>query len=46
MENTSYEMIDRHRSFIPQVDGIVDSRDSLDQTPDRQTHTLVLPAFV
>ena len=34
MENTSYEIIDRHRSFIPQVDGIVDSRDSLDQTPD------------
>ena len=33
IENTSYE-IDRHRSFIPQVDGIVDSRDSLDKTPD------------
>ena len=34
IEYTSYEIIDRHRSFIPQVDGIVDSRDSLDKTPD------------
>ena len=33
MENTSYEIIDRNRSFIPQVDGIMD-RDSLDKTPD------------
>ena len=33
-ENTSYEIIDRHRSFIPQVDAILDSRDSLDKTPD------------
>ena len=32
MENISYAIIDR--SFIPQVDGIVDSRDSLDRTPD------------
>ena len=34
IENTTYEIIDRNRSFIPQVDGIVDSRDSLDKTPD------------
>ena len=26
--------MDRNVSFIPQVDGIVDSRDSLDRTPD------------
>ena len=34
MENTSYAIIDRKRSFIPQVDGITDSRDNLDKTPD------------
>ena len=34
IENTSYEIIYRNRSFITQVDGIVDSRDSLDKTPD------------
>ena len=34
IENTNYEEIDRNRNFIPQVDGTVDSRDSLDQTPD------------
>ena len=34
IENTSYEEIHRNRNFIPQVDGTVDSRDSLDQTPD------------
>ena len=34
MENTNYEEIDRNRNFIPQVDGTMDSRDSLDQTPD------------
>ena len=34
IENTSYEIIDRNRSFIPQVDDIVDSKDSLDKTPD------------
>ena len=34
IENTSYEIIERHRSFIPQVDDIVDSRDSLDKTSD------------
>ena len=34
IENTSYAVIDRNRSFIPQVDSIVDSRDSLDRTPD------------
>ena len=34
IENTNHEIIDRNRSFIPQVDGITDSRDSLDKTPD------------
>ena len=34
IENTSYAIIDRNISFIPQVDGIVDSRDSLDRMPD------------
>ena len=34
IESTSYEEIDRNRNFIPQVNGTVDSRDSLDQTPD------------
>ena len=34
IENTSYEIIDRNRSFIPQVDGIVNSGESLDKTPD------------
>ena len=34
MESTSDEEIDRNRNFIPQVDGTVDSRDSLDQKPD------------
>ena len=34
IENISYEEIGRNRNFIPQVDGTVDSRDSLDQTPD------------
>ena len=34
IESTSYEEIDRNRNFIPQVDGIMDSRDSLDQIPD------------
>ena len=34
IENTSYEEIDRNRNFIPQVDGTVESRDSLDQTLD------------
>ena len=34
IESTSYEEIDRNRNIIPQVDGTVDSRDSLDQTPD------------
>ena len=33
-QNTSYAIIDRNISFTPQVDGIVDSRDSLDRTPD------------
>ena len=26
--------MDRNVSFIPQVDGIIDSRDSLDKTPE------------
>ena len=34
IENISYAIIDRNTSFIPQVDGIVDSRDNLDRTPD------------
>ena len=33
MENISYATADINVSFIPQVDGIVDSRDSLDRTP-------------
>ena len=33
-ESTSYEDTDRNRNIIPQVDGTMDSRDSLDQTPD------------
>ena len=33
-ESTSYEETDRDRNIIPQVDSTVDSRDSLDQTPD------------
>ena len=48
IENISYEEIGRNRNFIPQVDGIMDSRDSLDQTldsidliksPVKHTHT-------
>ena len=33
-ESTSYKERDRNRYNIPQVDGTVDSRDSLNQTPD------------
>ena len=33
-ESTSYEETDRNRNIIPQVDGTMDSRDSLDQTLD------------
>ena len=33
-ESTSYGEIDRNRNFIPQVDGTVDGRDSLDQALD------------
>ena len=33
-ESQSYEETDRNRNIIPQVDGTVDSRDSLDQTSD------------
>ena len=33
-DSTSYEETGRNRNIIPQVDGTVDSRDSLDQTPD------------
>ena len=34
IENTSYAIMDRNVSFIPQVNGIINSRDSLDRTPD------------
>ena len=34
IENISYAIADRNVSFIPQVDGIVDSRDSLDRMLD------------
>ena len=34
IENTSYDKIDRNRNFIPQIDGTMDSRDSLDKTLD------------
>ena len=33
IENISYATTDRNVSFIPQVDSIVDNRDSLDRTP-------------
>ena len=33
-ESTSYEERDRNRHIIPQVDDTMDSRDSLNQTPD------------
>ena len=33
-ESTSYEERDRNRHIIPQVDGTMDSRDSVNQTPD------------
>ena len=33
-ESTSYEERDRNRYIIPQVDGTMDSKDSLNQTPD------------
>ena len=33
-ESTSYKETDRNRNIISQVDGTVDSRDSLNQTPD------------
>ena len=33
-ESTSYEETDRNRNIIPQVDSTMDSRDSLNQTPD------------
>ena len=48
IENISYEEIGRKRNFILQVDGVVDSKDSLDQTldsidltksPIKHTHT-------
>ena len=34
IESTSHKGRDRNRHIIPQVDGTVDSRDSLNQTPD------------
>ena len=33
-DSTSYEETDRNRNIIPQIDGTMDSRDSLNQTPD------------
>ena len=33
-ESKSYEETDKNRNIIPQVDGTMDSRDSLNQTPD------------
>ena len=33
-ESTSYEETDKNRYTIPQVDGTMDRRDSLNQTPD------------
>ena len=33
-ESTSYKETDRNRNIIPQVDGTMDNRDSLNQTPD------------
>ena len=38
IESTSYEEIDSNRNFIPQVDGIVDSRESL-ESPVKHTNT-------
>ena len=34
IESKSYKERDKNRHIIPQVDGTVDSRDSLNQTPD------------
>ena len=34
IENINYDEIGKNRNFIPQVDGIIDKRDSLDHTPD------------
>ena len=34
IENISQTIADGNVSFLPQVDGVVDSRDSLDRTPD------------
>ena len=34
IENISQTIADGNVSLIPQVDGVVDSRDSLDRTPD------------
>ena len=34
IENISHAIADSNVTFIPKVDGIVDSRDSLDRTPD------------
>ena len=33
-DSISYKETERNGNIIPQVDGTVDSRDSLDQTPD------------
>ena len=45
IENTSYEEIDSNRNFIPQVDGTVDSRDSLDQTLDSRSDQISSKAY-
>ena len=37
IESTNYEETDRNRNIIPQVIGTVDSRDSLNQTPDSRS---------
>ena len=38
-DSTSYEETDINRNIIPQVDGTMDSRDSLNQTPDSKDLT-------
>ena len=39
MANSSQTIADGNVSLIPQVDGVVDSRDSLDRTPDSKDLT-------
>ena len=40
IESISYKERDRNRHIIPQVDGTVDSRDSLNWTPDSKDLTI------